>query len=152
MKVIIIKDCKDGKVNEIIDVKAGYATNYLIKNKLAIPFNKKTSLFLDSKLEHLQQEEFAKRSNALNIKHKLEEMDVLVYKLETNIDANKNLNVHGSISSKHILSDLQARGFDLHKTQILTKNIKNLGLYEIEIEIYKDICAKIKVEVKTNAK
>ncbi|MDJ1645644.1 50S ribosomal protein L9 [Mycoplasma sp. M5725] len=152
MKVILLKDCKDGKVNEVIDVKPGYATNYLIKNKLAIPFNKKTSTFLDTKLENLQQEEFIKRQEALETKHKLEEMETLVYKLETNIDGNKNLNVHGSISSKHILSDLQNRGFELHKTQIITKNIKNLGLYDIKIAIYKDIYAIIKVEVKSNAK
>lgn len=150
MKVILTKNCKDGKINEVIDVSDGYATNFLIKNKFAVAYNAATSKILNHKLSDLQAIEFEKRQNALQIKEKLENEPNFKYELITNIDANGNLNVHGSVSAKHILKDLESRGYELSKSSIDMSNIKTLGLHTIKITLYKDIKANIIAEVRSN--
>ncbi|WP_027334463.1 50S ribosomal protein L9 [Mycoplasma elephantis] len=152
MKVILIKDCKDGKVNDILDVTNGYATNYLIKNKFAVAYNSTTNKILNHKLENIKIEDTKNREKAIELKQNIENKAKFVYKLDTNIDANNNLNVHGSVSAKHIITDLQNLGFDVKKSQISMNNIKTLGMHEINISLYKDIYAKIVIEVRNNDK
>ncbi|TNK91738.1 50S ribosomal protein L9, partial [Mycoplasmopsis pullorum] len=93
MKVILIKDCKDGKANTIIEVAPGYAKNFLINKGFALPYNESTAKTLERKLNELSAEEHERRSKALELKSKLEEVK-LEYTLEANTDANYNLNVH----------------------------------------------------------
>ncbi|UUD36842.1 50S ribosomal protein L9 [Mycoplasmopsis californica] len=152
MKVILIKDCKDGKANQVIEVSNGYATNFLIKNKFAVAYNPTTEKILKHKLQDLNENETKNRENATELKKNIEEKAKFVYELETNIDANGNLNVHGSVSSKHLLQDLQNLGFEIKKAQIEIHNIKTLGLHDIKINLYKDIFAKITIEVKSHGR
>nr|WP_318029074.1 bL9 family ribosomal protein [Mycoplasmopsis bovis] len=53
MKVILIKDCKDGKANTIIEVSDGYGSNFLINKGFAVPYNEKTKKQLEKKLSDL---------------------------------------------------------------------------------------------------
>lgn len=152
MKVILIKDCKDGKVNQVIDVSAGYATNYLIKNKFAVAYNPANVKLLDLKLQNLAQIKQEKLQEANELKSKLEQIKPLVYVLSTTIDANGNLNVHGSVSQKHIIKDLISLGFEINKSQIEVHNIKTLGLHDVLINLHHDVIAKIIVKVESNDK
>ncbi len=92
MKVILIKDCKDGKANTIIEVSDGYGSNFLINKGFAVPYNEKTKKQLEKKLSDLTASEMEARQSALELKEKLEK-EVLKYELEANIDGNNNLNV-----------------------------------------------------------
>ncbi|WGI36802.1 50S ribosomal protein L9 [Mesomycoplasma lagogenitalium] len=143
MKVIIIKDCKDGKVNQIIDVSDGYAKNYLIKNKFAIPVNKKTSLFLDKKLENEKNEELKKIAEANELREKIHKI-ILHFKLkETN-----NV-VHGSITAKKILKALEELHIKLPKHSLEDHvHIVSLGLTVLNVKLHKDVIAHLRVKVE----
>lgn len=142
MKVIIIKDCKDGKVNEVIDVATGYATNFLIKNKLALPFNAKTNLMLKNKLASLEAEEEAKRLEATELKYELEKLDLKFKLKETN-----NV-IHGSISAKKVAKAVEEKGFKLPKHSLEEHlHITSLGITELKTRVYKDIFATLKIKV-----
>ncbi|MEE3928191.1 50S ribosomal protein L9 [Mycoplasmopsis ciconiae] len=149
MKVILIKDCKDGKANTVIEVSNGYGTNFLINKGLALPYNESTKRTLNKKLDDLQAQEHENRTNALKIKDELEKV-TLKYTLEANVDANSNLNVHGSISTKHVLKDLAKLNFKLDKHAVEKVHLVSQGLHEVDVRVYKDIFAKIhlKIELK----
>lgn len=143
MKVIIIKDCKDGKINDIVDVSAGYATNFLIRQKLALPFNSKTEHMLKNKFKSLEDNEKIKRLQASKIKEKIE-----LIKLNFNLKVT-NLVIHGSITKKQINKELIKNEIKLDSHSIENIKISSLGITKIKIKIYKDIEAILKVEVNS---
>ncbi len=143
MRVIFIKDLKNqGKKGEIKEVKDGYAKNFLIKNGYAIKETKESLKKLERDKQKQKELDSQKKAEALKIKQELESQ---TYKFT--VKTGKEDKVFGSISVKQIkdkINDL----YHLDKTQInLEKPIQTLGFHEVEINLYKDIKAIIKVEV-----
>ena len=143
MRVIFIKDLKNqGKKGEIKEVKDGYAKNFLIKNGYAIKETKESLKKLERDKQKQKELDSKKKAEALKIKQELESQ---TYKFT--VKTGKEDKVFGSISVKQIkdkINDL----YHLDKTQInLEKPIQTLGFHEVEINLYKDIKAIIKVEV-----
>ena len=144
MKVIFIKDLKKvAKKGEIKEVKDGYAENFLIKNKIAVAYTDKNIKVLnkEKKEQDLIDQEKTKEANEL--KQKLEKL-TLVYKVKTG-DKDR---VFGSISQKQIKESLTEKGFKIDKKQItLMTSLASLGFHKVEIELYKDIKAELKVQL-----
>ncbi|WP_406617427.1 50S ribosomal protein L9 [Mycoplasmopsis adleri] len=151
MKVILIKDCKDGKANTVVEVSDGYGLNFLVRKGFALPYNEKTKKELEKRLSELTKNEMEVRKEALEIKDKLEQ-EKLHYDLSANIDANGNLNVHGAISTKDLTKDLAEKGYKLDKYAIQKVHLLTEGLHEVDVIVYKDIVAKLKVEVIIHVK
>ena len=144
MEVIFIKDLKgQGKKGEIKQVKDGYAENFLIKKGYAIISTK-------SSLAKLKEEEKLKEANieklkeeARDLKEQLEKI-TLTFKVKTG----DNDKVFGSISIKQIKESLKEQGFNIDKNMIkLTTSPSSLGFHNIEVELYKNIIAKVKIHL-----
>ena len=144
MEVIFIKDLKNqGKKGQIKKVKDGYAENFLIKNGYAV---KKTKENL-SKLNHEQakkaKEDAENKKQAEELRKKLSKV-ILEFKVKTG----EGDRVFGSISQKQIKESLTEKGFKIDKKQItLTTSLASLGFHKVEIELYKDIKAELKVQL-----
>ncbi|WP_435129990.1 50S ribosomal protein L9 [Mycoplasma sp. 6243] len=151
MKIILLKDCKDGKANTIIDVAPGYGTNFLIRKGLGVALNVQTKVQLEKRLNDLVANEHENRTNALRQKEKLEDI-TLKFQLTANIDANSNLNVHGSVSTKDVDKELKELGFKLPKHSLQKIHLVSEGNHEIDATLYKDIVAKIKIQIIINVK
>ena len=145
MKVILLKDVKkQGKKDDIIDVSDGYATNYLIKNKLAVAYSKKSAEVLDSQIEKRNDEEQKLVDSYNEIKKKLEDKEV-VFQVKTG----KDDRVFGTISSKQISSELEKMGYKIDKKCILLDHaIDSLGTHNVIVKLHKKVEFKIKVLLK----
>lgn len=143
MKVIFIKDVKgQGKKGEIKEVKDGYAKNFLIKNGYAVQETKESLKALERDNKRKEQEDETKKAEANKLKKEIEKE-----KLSFTIKTGEGDKVFGSISVKQIKEKLEK--YNLDKKQLIIKNpISSLGFHEIEINLYKDITAKLKIEVK----
>jgi len=144
MKVIFIKDLKNqGKVNEIKEVSDGYATNYLIKNGYAVKYTKTSNERLNQDLENDRKKEENNRNNANTLKNKLEKE-----KIKFVVKTGSNGKVFGNISSKQIADELKKRNYDIDKKKIqIEGSLNSLGIYFVEVMLYKDIKAKLCVEL-----
>lgn len=143
MKVIFVKDLKkQGKVNEVKEVSDGYAINYLIKNGYAVKYTKTSSLILDRDLEMKKKENDKNISNANDLKKKIENI-TLEFKVSSN-----NGKMFGSISSKQVVEELKKHNFSIDKKcVILNDSLSSLGMHEVEIKLYKNISAKLRIHL-----
>ena len=142
MKVIFTKDVKkQGKKGEIKEVKDGYA-KFLIKEGYAVQETKSSLKHLETENEKKKNEDKRLTEEANQKKEKLEkEKESFIVK------TGEHDKVFGSISVKQIKEKLEK--YNLDKKQIIIKNpISSLGFHEIEINLYKDIKANLKIEVK----
>ena len=145
MRVILLKDVKkQGKKNDIIEVKDGYGT-YLINNKLAVLETKGSSKVLQRQTEEALLEENLLLKACENIKKKLESM-TLTFKVNTG----KNGQVFGQISTKQIADELKNKGFDIDKRKIkLDVPINSLGVTNVKVLLHKKVEASLKVCLKS---
>lgn len=144
MKVIFLKDVKkQGKKNEIKEVSDGYATNYLIRNGLAVKYTKLSSELLDNQLANDQIMEEKNIKEAEKLKEKIEN-ETIVFKVQTG----KNDKVFGSISSKQISERLEQLGYHIDKRKIVLKeSLVNVGIFYVDIQLYKKIVGKLRVQL-----
>lgn len=144
MEVIFIKDLKNqGKKGEIKNVKDGYAQNYLIKNGYAVKKTKENEQKLKQEQARKKKEDEENKKKAGEIKGKIEK-EVLEFTVKTG-EGDK---VFGSISVKQIKESLEKKGYKIDKNQIDIKNpISSLGFHNIDIELYPDVVATIKIHV-----
>lgn len=146
MKVIFLKDVKkQGKKNEIKEVSDGYAINYLIKNGYAVKYTKSSGTVLDNQMasDKIKEENNIKIAN--EIKEKIEK-EVLKFEVQTG----KEGRMFGSISSKQICDKLNQLGYNIDKKNVkIDGSLSSLGTYFVDIELYKKIIAKIKLELKS---
>lgn len=144
MRVIFRQDVKGvGKKDEIKEVKDGYAINFLIKKNLAVVANQEN-------LDNLKKEKAIRKENhdkakkeAMEEKAKLEKL-VLTFKVKTG----EGDRVFGSVSQKQIKEELKNNGYNIDKNQIkLQDSLSSLGFHKIEIELYKEVSAIVKVHL-----
>lgn len=142
MRVIFVKDLKGkGKTGEIKEVKDGYA-KFLIKEGYAVQETKGSLKHLETQNEKKKQEDIKARAEATKLKTQLEKE-----KISFVVKTGEKDKVFGSISAKQIKEKLEK--YNIDKKQILLKNsLSSLGFHEIEINLYKDINAKLKIELK----
>ncbi|WP_341491341.1 50S ribosomal protein L9 [Mesomycoplasma ovipneumoniae] len=141
MKVILLKDTKDGRANTVVEVSAGYASNYLFKNNLAEPFNPRTEKLLKERLKKIETEKENKKNQAVQLKSQIENT-VLWFKLKGTLDS-----VHGAISAKKIKKELETKDIFIDKHLIQTQGISNFGTSYVTIKLSPEISATLKINV-----
>ncbi len=144
MKVILQQDFeKLGKAGEVVEVKPGYARNYLLPRGIALaatPGNLKA--YNEQKKLDAQRQERTKRS-ALALAEKLNGLSCTA-----TVAVGEEDRVFGSVTSQTIADLLKEKGFDIDKRKILlAEPIKALGIYDVPVRLHPEVEAKIKVWV-----
>lgn len=144
MKVILKQDFeKLGKAGEVVEVKAGYARNYLLPRDIALeatPTNLR--VFEEQKKLDAQRLDKAKKA-ALALADKLEGVSCTAA-----VAAGEEDRIFGSVTSQTIAELLKEKGFDIDKKRILLEEpIKALGIYEVPIRLHPEVEVKVKVWV-----
>jgi len=144
MRVILKEDVKAlGSIGDIVNVKDGYARNYLIPKKLAVPADERN---LKEFLHHKRMIE--RKLNKVKIQ--AEELKKKIEEIELNIKqkVGKSGKLFGSITSLILEKELEKSGLHIDRKKILLQEpIKTLGNFKIKIKLHPEVIAELKVNV-----
>lgn len=145
MKVILLADVKgQGKKDQMVEVSDGYARNFLLPRKLAIPADAKSINEMKNKEASKQHKIDVEKEQATQIAAKLEKIT-----LRFEYAAGPDKKLYGSVTAKDI-SEALARdyGLTVDKRKInLAEPIKSFGNYTAEAKLYTGISGKITISV-----
>ena len=145
MKVILLENlAKIGSIGEIIDVKRGFARNYLISNKKALYASKENIKEVEKIKTELNKKDQEKKKNAKQIYESLKNKTYEVKKLTT-----ENKDLYGSIKPTEISKIInELDKIDVKPSLIQPLNeIKSLGTFKVKINLHSDVQAEIKIKV-----
>ena len=145
MKVILKADIKGvGKKDQIINASDGYANNYLFPKDLAVPADKGNMNNLKAKQESNEHRKELEREDARKDAKKIE--GIL---LKMQVKSGENGKIFGSITSKEIAENLENQyKIKVDKKKIMLQEpIKTLGMFNVEIKLYENIVAKLKINI-----
>ena len=145
MKVILLENlAKIGSIGEIIDVKRGFARNYLISNKKALYASKQNIKEVERIKSELNKKDQEKKKQAKQIFDNINNKIFEIKKLVT-----ENNDLYGSIKPTEIsklINNLEKVDVKPSLIQPL-KEIKSLGTFKVKINLHSDVQAEIKIKV-----
>ncbi len=147
MKVILLENLRRiGSIGDVIDVKRGFARNFLIANKKALYASKENIKEVEKIKSELSRKDNEKKNDAKKIAEKINKKEFNVKKLST-----ENNELYGSVKPTEISKLI----FENSKIQIKpsmiqpTKEIKSLGKFIVKISLHSEVDAEITINVET---
>ena len=148
MKVILLENIKRiGSIGEIIDVKRGYARNFLIANKKALYASKENISQVEKIKSELSKKDNDKKKDAKKIYEKINKKEYKIKKLST-----ENNELYGSVKPTEISKlILELDKIDIKPSMIQpVKEIKAIGKFKVKISLHSEIDAEIMINVETS--
>ncbi len=144
MKVILTQPHpRLGEPGDVVEVKDGYARNYLIPRNLAIPATKGNLKQVEAIKRRQMTLEQKRKEKLMAIAEKLSRVSVDIV-----VEVDENDRLFGSVTPGQIAEALQKQGFDIDKKQIILEEpIESLGVYNVTIKLHPEIEAKARVWV-----
>ena len=145
MKVILLENLRRiGSIGEVIDVKRGFARNYLISNKKALYASKENITAVEKIKSELGKKDAGKKKEAQKISEQINNKEYSIKKLST-----ENKELYGSVKPTEIAKIL----FENEKVEINPANIqpvqeiKSIGKFKVNINLHSEIQSSIKINV-----
>ena len=145
MKVILLENVKKiGSIGEVIDVKRGFARNFLIANKKALYASKENVKEVEQMKNELNKKDLEKKKAAKSISEKLKLKQYIIKKLST-----ENNELYGSVKPTEISKIiLENDRIDIKPSMIqLMNDIKSLGEFKVLINLHSEVQVQIKINV-----
>ena len=147
MKVILLENIKRiGSIGEIIDVKRGFARNFLIANKKALYASKENINQVEKIKSQLSKKDNEKKQEAKKIAEKINKREFIVKKLST-----ENKELYGSVKPTEISKIIKEKEkLDIAPSNIQPiKEIKSIGKFKVKISLHSEIDAEIHIVVES---
>lgn len=144
MQIILLERVeKLGQMGQVVNVKAGYARNYLLPKKKALRATKQNLSFFDNKRVELEATNLHRKSEAEVVAKKMEGAMVSLIR-----QASEMGHLYGSVRSADIAKGLEETGFHIARSQVqIDVPIKFLGMHEVRILLHPEVSIKVNVNV-----
>jgi large subunit ribosomal protein L9 len=144
MHVILRTDIERlGKLGDVVEVKPGYARNYLLPRNMAMEATPGNMKEFENQRRKLQEKLDKARSDAERLAEQLQDL-----KLRIPVRVGEGDKLYGSVTTAMIANALAEQGFELDKKTIeLDKPIRSLGQFSVPVKVYPEVRPEIKVAV-----
>ena len=148
MDVILLERVeKLGQMGDVVDVKPGYARNFLLPRGKALRANKANRQRFENERAQLEARNLELRTEAEAVQTKLDGESVIVIR-----QASESGQLYGSVATRDIAAGLTENGFTVERQQVSQQRpIKILGLHEVLIRLHPEVTATVTVNVARTA-
>lgn len=145
MKVVLLKELEGyGSMGDVINVKDGFARNYLIPRGIALPATEANLRHMQSILSQRARKLQKEKEKAQELARRLEGL-----LLELRRKVGEKGKLFGSVTSQEIAQALKEKGFEVDRKKVYIKHpIKDVGMYTVTLKLHPEVSVDIKVEVK----
>ena len=145
MKVILLQtDEHLGQIGDIVNVKAGYARNYLIPKKIASIATKENIIYFSKWIENQKIKEAKTRENIELLATQLDKMT-----LKFQLKAGDNDKLFGSVTTQMISDEIEKLGYSVDKKElILNDPLKEIGNHFVQVNLGENLKPKIKIKIQ----
>jgi large subunit ribosomal protein L9 len=138
---------KLGQMGQVVNVKPGFARNYLLPQKKALRATKENLAYFESRRVQLEAVNLQRRTEAAEIGGKLDGLNVVLIR-----QAGESGQLYGSVSARDIADAVTAAGFTVERQQIvLERPIKTLGLHPLRVALHPEVAVNITANVAQSA-
>lgn len=144
IKVILLrKVSKLGSIGDVVNVKPGYARNYLLPQKIALRATKENMKYFEEQKERINKENEAAKAEAQKIAEKMDNLAIALVR-----QASEKGQLYGSVTSRDIAAAVKELGYKVSAGQVnLNAPIKNLGVYEFSIDLHPEVSVVVQLSV-----
>ena len=144
MEVILLERVeKLGGIGDVVNVKNGFARNYLLPNKKALRANESNRKVFEANRARIEAENAEKRSEAEKDAQGVEGKTVRLIRQASNTGQ-----LYGSVSARDIVEALEGEGAKVSKSQVvLARPIKSIGVHDIRIALHPEVSVTVHVNV-----
>lgn len=144
LRIILRKDVENlGEMGEIVNVKPGYARNYLIPRELAYLVSDKAIHRFEYEKKQFEKIKALEKVDAEKIAAQLAELQVSIP-----MKVGEEGKLYGSVTTQMIAQELELRNFNIDKKQIIIDDqIKSLGVFDVKIKLHTEVLANLKIWV-----
>ena len=142
---VILRDHveKLGKRGEIVKVSDGYARNYLLPRKLALPATEGNRKHVERERKIMETREADEKSQAEAIASRLSTVDITLARRVGDTEQ-----LYGSVTAADIADFLKTKGFEIDRRKlILPEPIKTIGEHDVPLKLHREVTAPLKVKV-----
>lgn len=144
MEIILLERIeKLGTIGDVVNVKDGYARNYLLPNKKALRANEANRKVFEANRSKIEADNAARRSEAEGHAGNVEGKSVVLIRASSNSGQ-----LYGSVSVRDIVDALNAEGANVSKSMIvLERPIKTIGVFDVKVALHPEVAVTVKVNV-----
>ena len=144
MEVILLERVeKLGHIGDVVNVKNGFARNYLLPNKKALRANEANRKLFEANRAKIEADNASRRSDAEAASKGVDGKTVQLIRQASNTGQ-----LYGSVSARDIVEALEGEGAKVAKSQIvLDRPIKAIGMHEIKVALHPEVAVTVKVNV-----
>jgi large subunit ribosomal protein L9 len=143
MKVILKENLKNlGHQGDVVEVKNGYANNYLFPRGIATMATPGNLKMLEENNRQGAMKREKLKADALTLSEQLKDITIQI-----GMKAGANGKIFGSITPLQISQALKTKGFEIDRRKIEISDVKTLGNYEATLNLHRDVTMNIQVEV-----
>ena len=144
MKVILLEKVeKLGLMGETVDVKSGYARNFLLPQGKALRATENNIAYFESKKAEYEANNIKAKGEAQKIADKIEGAMVTLIR-----SASETGHLYGSVRNRDVAEAMEDEGFKVDRTQIrLDQPLKELGVHDVKLSLHPEVLATIKVNI-----
>ncbi len=148
MQVILLERVESlGQMGDVVNVKPGYARNFLLPRQKALRATKENVLYFEGRKKDIEADSLKRKGEAEKVAKKMGGLKSVIVR-----QASEAGQLYGSVTARDIADSVVEKGFKVDRNQVrMERNYKLLGLYPVKIDLHPEVVVEVTINIARSA-